>query len=255
MMCMASLDSWRTLLAQARADRVNAAGLAEVRARLGIAAPSRRARAHRRSHRPPRPRRRPRARGAARLARSGVSAARGSPRPPERPRSRRWPPTAPLRCWHRPGQFERDIIRRRSISGARPPSACAGRPNARHAEAFRLSLEGWRELEQKDVPAAAAALERAIALNPRDPVARYRYGRVLQAGRDDAGALAQFALTIRDARLAPAPLVGETYLEVARLHERAGRREQAIAAYRSPRTSSAPAKRHTSPPHARWHVS
>ena len=33
----ASLDSWRTLLAQARADRVNSAGIAEVRARLGIA--------------------------------------------------------------------------------------------------------------------------------------------------------------------------------------------------------------------------
>jgi tetratricopeptide (TPR) repeat protein len=106
-------------------------------------------------------------------------------------------------------------------------------PNAHHAEAFRLSLEGWRALEQKDVPAAAAALERALALNPRDPVARYRYGRVLQAGRDDSGALAQFALTIRDARLAPAPLVGETYLETGRIEERAGRREQAIAAYQT----------------------
>ena len=79
--------------------------------------------------------------------------------------------------------------------------------------------------------AAAAALERAIALNPRDPIARYRYGRVLQASRDDAGALDQFALTIREARLAPAPLVGETYLETARLHERAGRRDEAIASY------------------------
>ena len=105
-------------------------------------------------------------------------------------------------------------------------------PNARHAEAFRLSLEGWRELEQKDVAAAATALEQAIALNPRDPVAHYRYGRVLQAGRDDAGALAQFELTIRDARLAPAALVGDAYLECARLHERAGRANDAIAAYK-----------------------
>jgi tetratricopeptide (TPR) repeat protein len=104
-------------------------------------------------------------------------------------------------------------------------------PNAQHAEAFRLSLEGWRELERNDVPAAAAALERAIALNPRDPVARYRYGRVLEARRDDSGALAQFALTIREARLAPAPLVGETYLETARIHERAGRRDEAVASY------------------------
>ena len=86
------------------------------------------------------------------------------------------------------------------------------------------------------MPAAAAALERAIAMNPRDPVARYRYGRVLQARRDDAGALAQFELTIRDARHAPAPLVGDAHLEAARLHERAGRRDEAIGAYRTAST-------------------
>ena len=104
-------------------------------------------------------------------------------------------------------------------------------PNAQRAEAFRLSLEGWRALERKDVPAAAAALGRAIVLNPRDPVARYRYGRVLQARGDDRGALAELSLTIEAARLAPAPVVGETYLETARIHERGGRRDEAIAAY------------------------
>ena len=67
-------------------------------------------------------------------------------------------------------------------------------------------------------------------------MARYRYGRVLQARRDDDGALEQFELTIRDARLAPAPLVGDAYLEVARIHERAGRRDQAIGAYRAAST-------------------
>ena len=83
----------------------------------------------------------------------------------------------------------------------------------------------------------------AIALNPRDPVARYRYGRVLQARRDDAGALAQFELTIRDARLAPAPIVGDAYLE-DRAHPRARRppRRGDRRLSRRPRHSSAPAR-------------
>ena len=220
---MASLDSWRALLAQARADRVNAAGMAEVRARLGIAAhldalaltdeaidhlgrvialePDA-----------------PHASLALAYLRLGEAHdrlnARAEAMAAYRSASLSAPPSDPL------------DIRRRAAERLRKT------PNARHAEAFRLSLDGWRELEQKDVPAAAAALERAIAINPRDPVARYRYGRVLQARRDEDGALEQYELTIRDARLAPAPVVGDAYIEVARLHERAGRREQAIAAYR-----------------------
>jgi tetratricopeptide (TPR) repeat protein len=230
---MASLDSWRTLLAQARRDRVYAAYVAEVRARLGMArhldalgltdeaidhldrvvalepeAPHaslalaylRLGEAHDRLN-----------------ARSDAIAAYRA--------ALRLAPSRPVSSATSSG--ERVNIRREAAE------RLSRTPNAHHAEAFRLSLEGWRALEQKDVPAAAAALERALALNPRDPVARYRYGRVLQAGRDDSGALAQFALTIRDARLAPAPLVGETYLETGRIEERAGRREQAIAAYQT----------------------
>jgi cytochrome c-type biogenesis protein CcmH/NrfG len=34
----------------------------------------------------------------------------------------------------------------------------------------------------------------------------------------------------------PAPLVGETYLETARLHERAHRRDEALSAYRTAST-------------------
>ncbi|MGH9818396.1 MAG: hypothetical protein ACRD6I_20220, partial [Candidatus Acidiferrales bacterium] len=100
------------------------------------------------------------------------------------------------------------------------------------AEAYRLSLRGWRRLEQKDVPGASAALERSISLEPRDPVAHYRYGRVLQARRDDAGALEQFVFAIRDARICPAPILGSAYLEGARLYERAGQSDQALSWYR-----------------------
>jgi tetratricopeptide (TPR) repeat protein len=105
-------------------------------------------------------------------------------------------------------------------------------PDPRHAEAHRLSLDGWRRLERSDLPAATDALERAIALHPDDPVARYRFGRVLQARREDAAALAQFDRAIRNGRSCPAPILGNAHLEAARLHERLGHRDEAISAYR-----------------------
>jgi tetratricopeptide (TPR) repeat protein len=105
-------------------------------------------------------------------------------------------------------------------------------PNARQAEAFRLSLAGWRAFERAELGAAESILDRAIALNPRDPIARYRLGRVLEAQRRDAAALAQFARVIRDERIAPRPIAGEAYLESARVHERRGQRDRALADYR-----------------------
>jgi tetratricopeptide (TPR) repeat protein len=105
-------------------------------------------------------------------------------------------------------------------------------PDPRHAEAFRLSLEGWRRLERNDLPGATTALERAIALNPHDPVARYRLGRVLQARREDAAALAEFDLAIRNGHSCPAPILGNAHLEAARLHERLGHKDDAVSGYR-----------------------
>lgn len=105
-------------------------------------------------------------------------------------------------------------------------------PDAKHAEAYRLSLAGWRQLEQNDVDGASVALERSLALNGGDPVARYRMGRVLQARKNDAAALVQFEAAIRGARSCPAPILGTAYMEAARLHERAGHRDQATSYYR-----------------------
>ena len=105
-------------------------------------------------------------------------------------------------------------------------------PDARETEAYRLSLDGWRRLEQNDVAAASAALERSLMLDRDDPVARYRMGRVLQAQKEDGAALVQFEMTIRHAGRCPAPILGNAYLESARLHERAGRRDRAISSYR-----------------------
>ena len=105
-------------------------------------------------------------------------------------------------------------------------------PSPRPAEAFRLSLEGWRRLARKDVSGAAAALEQSLTINPRDPVARYRYGRVQATRGAPAEALAQFEQTIRDARTCPAPILGAAYVEAAQLLERLNRRSEALSAYR-----------------------
>ncbi|MEO7275059.1 MAG: hypothetical protein ABIX28_00445, partial [Vicinamibacterales bacterium] len=104
-------------------------------------------------------------------------------------------------------------------------------PSPTIAEAYRLSLEGWRSLEENDLAEAADALERAIVLNAADPVSRYRFGRVLEARRDEPGALAQFELAIRNARTCPGAILATAYLEAARLYERSGRRADALRSY------------------------
>ena len=218
----ASLASWRGLLADAQAKRVTFAELAEVRARLGIA-----------RHldtlaltddaieqlervvalKPEAPF------SSLALAQLRLGEAhdrlnaRAEAQAAYRSAARLAPADDPLH------------IKRQAADGLRKA------PNAHHAEAFRLSLHGWRAFERKDLASAATAFARSIELNPRDPVAHYRYGRLLEARRNDDGALAHFAIAIRDDRAAPAPITGEAYLESARIHERAGRRDEAIAAY------------------------
>ena len=105
-------------------------------------------------------------------------------------------------------------------------------PDVRHAQAYRLSLEGWRAFEKSEIDDAESALEESVALHGTDPVARYRLGRVLQSKKEDAAALTAFEAAIRGARTCPAPILAAAYLEAARLHERGGRREQAISFYR-----------------------
>ena len=106
-------------------------------------------------------------------------------------------------------------------------------PNAQRAEAYRVGLEGFRRLERSDASSAQSLLAHSLALDPGDPVARYRYGRVLLLKKDEAGALAQFEQTIANARSCPGPIAAAAYLEAARAHERLGHRDQAIGYYRA----------------------
>jgi tetratricopeptide (TPR) repeat protein len=222
----ASLATWRALLAAARDHRVNEAPLAEAQARLGIArqlealAESDRALDHYRAvleARPTAPA------GATAAAYLGLGEAED-----------------------RLGHHDAAIAAYRQAVAASPspdPQEIRARatehmkktPDPARAEAYRLSLEGLRKFEKQDLAGAEPLLARAVRLDPKDGAARYRYGRVLQAKREDAAAVAAFEAAIRS-KDCPAPLVAAAYLEAARLHERLARRAQAIDYYRAAST-------------------
>jgi tetratricopeptide (TPR) repeat protein len=109
-------------------------------------------------------------------------------------------------------------------------------PDPTRAQAYRLSLEGWRKLEKAELAGAESLLARSLVLDPKDGVARYRYGRVLEAKNDHPAALLSFEATISNPRDCPPPIVAAAYLEAARLHERLTRKAQAIDYYRAAST-------------------
>lgn len=220
----ASLATWRRLLAAGREQRASAATLAEMQARLGIA---RQLEAlHQTDH-------------AIEQLQAIVAAKARAPYS-----------ALPLALLRLGDAHDRLGSRTAAVSSYRAAIAAVSEPDVydirgeaaqrlrrapdgRTSQAYRLSLEGFRRLEQNDLPAATSALERSLALNPGDPVARYRLGRVLQARKDDAAALAQFELAITDARRCPPPILGNAYLEAGRLYERGGQTARALASYRA----------------------
>lgn len=113
----------------------------------------------------------------------------------------------------------------------RASEALRRRPDPRAAEAYRRSLEGWRHLQRGELDPAAEALSRAAALNPADPVLRYRLGRLHLALHQPDEALAQFTQAIA-ARPAPPPaLLAASLLEAARLTESRGDGKRALDLY------------------------
>ena len=219
----ASLQSWQTLLASARERRINEPVLAEVHARLAIARlldtlhETDEAIEHLEAVIALRPKAPFGALGLAH-ARLGEAYDRLGDREAALQAYRNATATASYP----------DLRGVRATVDARRRRA----PDAKHAEAYRLSLEGWRRFEKQDAAAAQAALERSVTLNASDPVSQYRFGRVLQAAGEPARALAAYEAAIHGARSCPASILGAAYFEAARLHERAGRRESAVALYR-----------------------
>ncbi|HTM25166.1 MAG TPA: hypothetical protein VL225_08225 [Vicinamibacterales bacterium] len=223
----ASLNTWRDLLSDAREQRTHEAVLAEGQARLGIARQLEalyqtdraleqlRAVIEARGSRPY---------GA--LAAAYLGLGEGEDRLGHRDAA---VAAYRLAITNAPAPDPHNISQRASDRMRRAPDGV-------RAEAYRLSLEGLRKLEKADAPGAEALLARSVRLDPKDPVARYRYGRALQAQRDDEAALAEFEIAIRGARDCPPPIAASAYLDAAREHERLAHRQQAIDYYRAAST-------------------
>ena len=100
-------------------------------------------------------------------------------------------------------------------------------PDPRAAEAYRLSIEGWRAAERSALADAERALDRSLALAPSDPVTWYRRGHVHARRQQIDAALADFArVTAAGAAAAPvyrarALLERGALLEARRDHARA----------------------------------
>ena len=86
--------------------------------------------------------------------------------------------------------------------------AIARRPDPKTAEAYRLSIEGYRHLQRNELAQAAASLSRSAALNPADPLTTYRQALLLAARGRQAEALAEFERVIALRPVPPAFVVG-----------------------------------------------
>jgi len=223
----ASLASWRALLTAAREQRVHEAGLAEAQARLGIA-------------------RQLEALSQTDLALEQLRAVLDA-RPVKPAGAMAAAYLALGEAEDRLGHHDAAVASYRQAIAAAPapdPQAIRQRaadrmkrsPDQVRADAYRMSLEGLRKFEKGDLAGAESLLARSIVLDPKDGVARYRHGRVLQAKKEDAAAILSFEAAIRTSRDCPPPIVAAAYLEAARLHERLARPTQAIDYYRAAST-------------------
>lgn len=105
-------------------------------------------------------------------------------------------------------------------------------PQPAAAEAYRISLAGWRAFEQGDRTAAAAQLSHAHALAPTDAMIRVRLARVAAHAQPDR-ALAEFEAVIAARPQVAAVALTSAFLWSAELLESRGHRAQAIDRYRA----------------------
>lgn len=106
------------------------------------------------------------------------------------------------------------------------------RPDASEADAYRLSLEGWRAFEQGNAPAALDALARARTLAPDDAMIRMREARVMRKSRPADAARAFDEVIARRRQAAPVAL-SAALLWSAELLEERGERAGALERYRA----------------------
>lgn len=147
----------------------------------------------------------------------------------------------------RMGQRPDAEVAYRAALAANPPSdplkiaaqARAGlrtTPSAHSAEAYRLSIEGWRALERGRTSDATRALARSLSLRPGDPVTQYRQARLQMTLHNDAAALAALEAITAARAATPPTIYAAACVDAARLHEQLGASARAIDLYRAAQT-------------------
>ena len=109
-------------------------------------------------------------------------------------------------------------------------------PDAATANAYRLSLEGWRALERGALGEASLAIGESLALRPNDPVTQYRHAKLLLAEKQEEEALVVFAAIHKRHEETPPTIYTRACVDAARVHERLGSRQIALDLYRAATT-------------------
>jgi tetratricopeptide (TPR) repeat protein len=105
-------------------------------------------------------------------------------------------------------------------------------PDPRTAEAYRLSIDGLRHLQRRELAQADETLARSLALNPFDPYTLHRQAALLLARGRDGEALAAFERLVAMRPIPPPTVLASSCYEAGRLLEASGQREHAIEMYR-----------------------
>ena len=110
-------------------------------------------------------------------------------------------------------------------------------PDAQTALAYRLSIDGMRAIERRDLAAAARALTRALALRPQDQVTRYRQARLLDARNEDLAAIELYESVMSAGTETPPSFYASASLHAARLYEAQRDTARAIELYERAQTA------------------
>lgn len=113
-------------------------------------------------------------------------------------------------------------------------------PDAIKAQAYKLSLDAWRQFERGGSGVNVELMfERALTMDPQNAVGRIRYARVLVSRKQDAQALTQLDTALHPPQngasvVAPPPptMMAEAAFLAGRLSEQTHDRERATAYYR-----------------------
>jgi tetratricopeptide (TPR) repeat protein len=219
-----STAAWRTLLERARAGKVSAPSLAETYARLGLATELD-------------------AMFETDLAITELRAVVNA-QPHEPPYARALAELQLGAAYDRLGDRVRALAAYDAAASLTPnddPLDLKGRaraarkttPDVRAANAYRLSLEGWRALERGDAAQAEAKLAQSLQFAPGDSVARYRYAQALIARGNRQNAREELQKVIAALPVAPPFVLASAYVACAQLAETAGDRSGARVLYQA----------------------